>query len=88
VDDPARLWSLLNARFNHQQTLFLPQARSDMINLRVLNFPDFVSFNSELHQIIAQLSLCGEIVTEAELIEKTLSTSPPATFPLYIVPTI
>jgi len=76
MDDPARLWSLLNARFNLQQTLFLPQARSDMINLRVLDFPDFVSFNSELHQIIAQLSLCWEIVIEVELIEKTLSTSP------------
>ena len=51
VDDPARLWSHLNAKFNHQQTLFLPQARKDWINFRVLDFLDFVSYNLELHRI-------------------------------------
>jgi hypothetical protein len=79
IDDPADLWAQLHARFHHQQTLFLPQARTDWINLRVLDFPDFVSFNSELHRIVAQLRLCGQEVTDAELIEKTLSTFPPAT---------
>jgi hypothetical protein len=49
VDDRADLWAQLHARFNHQQTLFLLQARTDWINLRVLDFPDYVSFNSELY---------------------------------------
>lgn len=40
VTDLAKLWSLLHTRFNHQQTLFLPQARSDWINLQVLDFLD------------------------------------------------
>lgn len=79
IDDPADLWARLHARFHHQQILFLPQARTDWINLRVLDFPDFASFNSELHRIVAQLRLCGQTVTDAELIEKTLSTFPPAT---------
>lgn len=79
VSDPARLWNQLKKRFDHQQTMFLPQARSDWINLRVLDFPDFVTFNSELHRIVATLRLCGETITEAELIEKTLSTFPPTT---------
>ena len=79
VTDPARLWTQLKERFDHQQTLFLPQARSDWINLRVLDFPDFVTFNSELHRIVSTLRLCGETITENELIEKTLSTFPPAT---------
>ena len=79
VEDPAELWSLLHSRFNHQQTLFLPQARTDWINLRVMDFTDFASFNSEMHRITAQLRLCGETLTDAELIEKTLSTFPPAT---------
>lgn len=48
-------------------------------NLRVLDFPDLQSFNTELHRITSQLRLCGEIVTDAELIDKTLSTFPPAT---------
>jgi hypothetical protein len=79
VNDPAELWEQLHARFHHEQTIFRPQARNDWINLRVLDFPDFVTFNSELHRISAQLRLCGEVVTEAQLIDKTLSTFPPAT---------
>jgi len=79
LDDPAELWTQLHSRFNHQQTLFLPQARTDWINLRVLDFPDFASYNSELHRITAQLRLCGQTITDAELIEKTLSTFPLAT---------
>jgi hypothetical protein len=79
VDDPADLWAQLHARFHHQQTLFLLQARNDWINLRVLDFPDFVSFNFELHRIVAQFRLCGQEVTDAELIEKTILTFPPTT---------
>ena len=79
VNDPADLWAQLHERFHHQQTLFLPQAHTDWTNLRVLDFPDFISFNSELHRILAQLRLCGQEVTDAELIEKTMSTFPPAT---------
>lgn len=78
VDAPAKFWSLLHARF-HQISIFLPQARSDWINLQVLDFPDFVSFNSKLHQITTQLKLYDETISESELIEKTLSTFPPAT---------
>jgi hypothetical protein len=81
INDPALLWTELKSRFNHQETLFLPQARSDWINLRVLDFPDFVSYNSELHRITAQLKLCGQTISENEMIEKTLSTFPPATGP-------
>ena len=46
--------------------------------LRVLDFTNLVSFNAELHRIIAQLRPCGEIVTERELIDKTLQTFPSA----------
>ena len=79
IEDPAELWAELHARFDHEQTLFLPQARADWTNIRVLDFPDFAAFNSELHRITAQLRLCGQVITDEELIEKTLSTFPPAT---------
>ena len=59
-NDPADLWTQLHAHFYHQQTLCLSQARTDRINLWVLDFLDFVSFNSELHRITAQLRLCGQ----------------------------
>ena len=78
IEDPVELWALLHTRFNHQHTLFLTQVRSDWINLRVMDFSNFVSFNSELHHVTAQLHLCGESLSDADLIEKTLSTFPPA----------
>ena len=79
VEHPADLWTQLHERFHHEQTIFLPDARNDWINLQVLDFHDLMSFNAELHRITAQLRLCGETVTEAQLIDKTLSTFPPAT---------
>ena len=74
IKDPAELWAQLHARFDYQQTLFLPQARADWTNIRVLDFLNFAAFNSELHRITTQLRLYGQIITDAELIEKTLST--------------
>ena len=75
VDDPAELWAQLHSRFNHQ---VLDQARTDWIDLRVLDFPDIAAFNSELLRITTQLRLCGQTFTDTDLIEKTLSTFPPA----------
>jgi hypothetical protein len=78
VDNPNELWKKLEARYHHEKTIFLPQARSDWIHLRVLDFSDFMAFNAELHRITAKLRLCGEDITEKELIDRTLSTFPPA----------
>ena len=74
VEHPAELWAQLQMRFLHEKTIFLPQARHDWMSLRVMDFLDISSFNSELHRIVAQLSLCGEVISDAELITKTLST--------------
>ena len=78
VEDPADLWRQLHARFHHEKSIFLPHARNDWLSLRVLDFADLTSFNAELHCIVAQLCLCGEEVTEEQLIDKTLSIFPPA----------
>ena len=74
MEHPIELWAQLRARFLYEKTIFLPQARHEWMSLRVMDFPDISSFNSELHCIVAQLSLCGEEVSEPELITKTLST--------------
>ena len=42
--------------------------------MRVLDFPNLLSFNAELHRIVTQLRMCGQTVEESELIDKTLST--------------
>lgn len=79
VDDHAQLWDQLYARFHHAHAIFLPQAYNNWINLRIMDFPYFLSFNVELHWITAQFRLCDDRITDAELIDKTLSTFPPAT---------
>jgi hypothetical protein len=38
IEDPTELWVELQAQFDHQQMLYLPQARSDWTNLCVLDF--------------------------------------------------
>ena len=76
IDHPANLWTRLHDKFYHEQTIFLPKARNDWINLRALGFLDLLSFNAELHHISAQFRLCGEQITETQLIDKTLSTFP------------
>lgn len=48
------------------------------MNMKVLDFPYFLLFNYELFHIAAQLRLCGKPLTEAQLIDKILSTFPPA----------
>ena len=61
----------------HEETIFLPQAWSDWIGLRVMDFPNFLVFNSELHRIVAQLRLCGGTINDTKMIDKSLSNSPP-----------
>lgn len=53
VEDPAELWAALEARFKHEETIFLSQARSDWIGLRMMDFLNFLTFNSELYRIVA-----------------------------------
>jgi hypothetical protein len=63
INDPADLWIELHARFDHQQALYLPQARSDWTNLRVLDFPNFAAYDEEMHRIISQLRMGGQVIT-------------------------
>ena len=77
-ENPARLWAALEARFKQEEMIFLPRAQADWGALRVLDFPNLSAYDSELHRITAQLKICGIAVSEAELINKTLNTFPPA----------
>jgi hypothetical protein len=78
LSSPHELWKALKARFLHEKTMHLPQARSEWIQLRVMDFSDLLSFNAELHRIVSLMRLCGQHIEESEMIDKTLSTFPPA----------
>ena len=43
--------------------------------MRLQNFKSAIEYNSALFEISSKLILCGENITDAEMIEKTLSTS-------------
>jgi GH35 family endo-1,4-beta-xylanase len=45
--------------------------------LRFLDFKSVEAYNTAIHRIVAQLCFCDQVVTELEMIEKTLDTFQP-----------
>ncbi|CAH9070755.1 unnamed protein product, partial [Cuscuta europaea] len=74
VDDPKELWDNLQERYGHQQKVLLPKAQYDWINLRFQDFKSISDYNSAMFQITSKLKLCGQKVTDADMLEKTVST--------------
>ncbi|XP_024013372.1 uncharacterized protein LOC112087732 [Eutrema salsugineum] len=74
LEDPLELWVALKKRYDHQKTVILPQAKFDWKNLRFEDFKSVEEFNSELFRIVALIRLCGEEVTDKDMLEKTFST--------------
>ena len=58
--------------------IILPKAKYNWIQLRFQDFKTVAEYNSALHKITSQMSFCGESVTDAEMIEKTVSTFHPS----------
>ncbi|KAI3705105.1 hypothetical protein L1987_75337 [Smallanthus sonchifolius] len=74
VKDPLVLWTNLKERFDHQKTVILPRARYEWIHLRLQDFKSISEYNSAMFRITSQLILCGENITDTEMLEKTFST--------------
>ena len=74
VKDPLILWNELKGTYDHQKTVILPKARYDWMHLRLQDFKKVSEYNSALFRIISQLKLCGENVTEEDMLEKTFTT--------------
>ncbi|XP_017621033.1 uncharacterized protein LOC108465222 [Gossypium arboreum] len=74
VKDPQILWANLKERYDHQKTVILPKARYEWLNLRLQDFKFASDYNSAMFRITLQLNLCGEKITDAEMLEKTYST--------------
>ena len=80
VKDPLVLWVKLQERFGKQKAVLLPQARLDWAQLRFLDFKIVEAYNTAIHCIVAQLRFCDQVITELEMIEKTLETFHPTTW--------
>jgi hypothetical protein len=50
----------------------LPRAQQEWPTLYFLDFKTMEAYNTAIHRIVAQLRFCGQIVTDLEMIEKTL----------------
>ena len=74
VKDPFIIWNNLNERCDHQKTIILPKTRYDWMHLRLQDFKYISDYNSILFKISSQLKLCGEKVTEEDMLEKTFTT--------------
>ncbi|XP_017604257.1 uncharacterized protein LOC108451032 [Gossypium arboreum] len=74
VKDPQILWANLKERYDHQKTVILPKARYEWLNLRLQDFKSVSDYNSAMFRITSQLNLCGEKITDAEMLQKTYST--------------
>ncbi|XP_026436143.1 uncharacterized protein LOC113334005 [Papaver somniferum] len=74
VKDPYTLWTELKDGFDHKKTVTLPRARYEQMHLRLQDFKSISEYNSALFQIVSRLKLCGETITDADLLEKTYST--------------
>eukprot|EP00267_Zea_mays_P022163 XP_008646754.1 uncharacterized protein LOC103628307 [Zea mays] len=78
VKDPLILWTKLRERFGVQKHVMLPRAQQEWATLRFLDFKTVEAYNTAIHRIVAQLCFCGQIVTDLEMIEKTLQTFHPS----------
>lgn len=74
IEDPADLWKNLKERFDHQKTVILPMARNEWLNLRFQDFKTVSEYCSAIFRITSKLKLCGEPVTDGQIMEKTFST--------------
>ncbi|XP_068329742.1 uncharacterized protein [Pyrus communis] len=73
-EDPRALWVALADCFDHQNDIFLPDARHDWQHLRFYDFKSVNEYNSEVCRIRSFLKFCNKTLTKEDLLEKTYST--------------
>ncbi|KAK6802958.1 hypothetical protein RDI58_000742 [Solanum bulbocastanum] len=76
VKDPLVLWNNLKDRYDHLKFVVLPHARYDWIHLRLQDIKSISEYNSSMIKMISQLKLCGENITNRDMLVKTFSTFP------------
>jgi len=74
VKNPSTLWNNLREKYEHHKTVILSKARCDLMHLRLQYFKSASDNNSALFKISSQLKLCGEKVTDVDMLEKTYTT--------------
>uniref|UniRef100_A0ACD5ZI53 Uncharacterized protein n=1 Tax=Avena sativa TaxID=4498 RepID=A0ACD5ZI53_AVESA len=77
-ESPFTLFQALKTRYEKQKAVVLPEALHDWTHLRFQDFKSVGDYNHEVHKISSKLRFCEKEPTDAEKIEKTLSTMLPS----------
>ncbi|CAL2228221.1 unnamed protein product [Prunus armeniaca] len=64
VDEPLVLWKALCE-------IYIPRARYEWTHLRCQDFKTVSKYNSAMHRITSLMKLCGENISEEDMLEKT-----------------
>ena len=75
-EDPRKLWVALEERFGNVRESLLPDLEVRWQLLRLCDYSSVLDFNSEALRIKSLMDFCLKPITDAMLIEKTLSTFP------------
>jgi gag-polypeptide of LTR copia-type len=73
VKDPLELWKYLKERYDHQKQVLLPKVRYEWIHLRLQDFKSVGEYNLTIFRITSELKLCGEKITDEDILEKIFS---------------
>ncbi|KAM3379318.1 hypothetical protein P3S68_011732 [Capsicum galapagoense] len=76
IKDPLILCNNLKERYDHLKMVVLPQAHYEWTHLRLQDFKNITDYNSSMFRIKLQLNLCGENITDHDMLEKPFSTFP------------
>ena len=74
---PHTLWKALKERYDQQKELIWPEANYEWVHLHLQDFKTVAEYNHVVHNSCSRLKFCEQEPTEAEKIEKTLSTMLP-----------
>jgi hypothetical protein len=77
-ENPRTLWLALKERYDQQKELIWPEANHEWNHLRLQDFKSVADYNHAVHKICSKLKFCEKEPTDADKIEKTLSTMLPA----------
>ncbi|XP_062029030.1 uncharacterized protein LOC133745047 [Rosa rugosa] len=75
-DSAIKLWHALRERYGNVRDSILPNTEAEWKDLRFSEFDTVMLFYSEALRIKVMMRLCGKMITEDQLIEKTLNTFP------------
>ena len=78
IENPRELWDALKERYEQQKELIWPEANHDWNHLHLQNFKSVADYKHSIHKICSKLKFCEQESTDADKIEKTLSTMLPS----------